>query len=451
MNKIYLKLIAISLTLILSVTVVGMSSYAWLVLSGNPTVTGIQIAIGGGNTILVAPDMTTEVDGVIYHYPGPFSDNMNFSTQKGYAYLNELAGLTPVSTADGVNWFLPEYYDFFDEEVLRGTALSGSLKDFSEFIWDVELEHANVPANEPNRSEKGSYVFLDFWVVSPGDNYSLRVSTGTDTGSFVMDIPGIVKNEGADVLGKYSLSKPENVGSSALRIGFLANPFRVTDDTMLYYQSSPFFNANYTRLQGLYQEPNTGNANVEGNRFTIYEPNADLHPYGAAQNGAYVQTLPIGFVDGDIKPVSVYDRLTVQHSSSWLTLEGKTSSELEQRFQASLLMMEPDEMTAEEMTDAFFREYQQWQIAPYVTKGKFVTKSASLSSYGGAVSSEAFAALDSSGATEDVYIIKLEKNVPQRIRMFVWLEGQDVDCVNAVGTSSFVISLELAGGNDELT
>ena len=113
MNKIYLKLIAISMTLILSVTVVGMSSYAWLVLSGNPTVTGIQIAIGGGNTILVAPDMTTVVDGATYHYPGPFSDTMNFSRYDSYAYLNDLAGLTPVSTADGVNWFLPEYYDFF--------------------------------------------------------------------------------------------------------------------------------------------------------------------------------------------------------------------------------------------------------------------------------------------------------------------------------------------------
>ena len=57
MKKIYLKLIAISLTLILSVSVVAMSSYAWLVLSGNPAVSGIQVVIGGGNTILIAPEL----------------------------------------------------------------------------------------------------------------------------------------------------------------------------------------------------------------------------------------------------------------------------------------------------------------------------------------------------------------------------------------------------------
>ena len=79
MNKIYLKLIAISLTLVLSVSVVAMSSYAWLVLSSSPAVSGIQVTIGGGNTILVAPDITEVVDGQVYHYPGTFSDTMNFS------------------------------------------------------------------------------------------------------------------------------------------------------------------------------------------------------------------------------------------------------------------------------------------------------------------------------------------------------------------------------------
>lgn len=72
MNRIYRKLIAIIFALVLSVAVVVMSSYAWFVLSGNPAVTGIQVAIGGGNTILVAADVQQEVDGVVYHYPGRF-------------------------------------------------------------------------------------------------------------------------------------------------------------------------------------------------------------------------------------------------------------------------------------------------------------------------------------------------------------------------------------------
>ena len=51
------------------------------------------------------------------------------------------------------------------------------------------------------------------------------------------------------------------------------------------------------------------------------------------------------------------------------------------------------------------------------------------------------------GATDDVYIVKLEKNVPQRIRLFIWLEGEDVDCVNSASASAFAFRIELAGSN----
>ena len=74
MKKIYAKLILITVTLLMSVSVVAMSTYAWFVLSKNPVATGIQVAIGGGNTILIAPDITAVVNGTVYHYPGKFSD-----------------------------------------------------------------------------------------------------------------------------------------------------------------------------------------------------------------------------------------------------------------------------------------------------------------------------------------------------------------------------------------
>lgn len=450
MRKIYLKLIAISLTLVLSVSVMAMSSYAWLVLSGSPAVSGIQVVIGGGNTILVAPDVTKEVDGTIYHYPGPFTDNMNFSRYTTYAYLKDLAGLTPVSTADGVNWFIPEYYDYSDQEVRQGKALSGTLKDFKDFYQDIELEYANIQAGNKTLSERGSYIYLDFWVVSPGDDFTLRLSTGTDTGSFVVDLMQPEHNETLEGTSKFVLTYPDHVGSTAIRLGFLANPYRLTDDSMLHYQNSPYVDKRYTSLRGLYAEPDSGNAQLDGNRFTIYEPNADVHPYGNAAQGSYVRTMPVGVVRGEVQPISVYDRLVVQSANSWLTLPEKTSSELEQRFQAAILMKDTENMSPEEISDFFYEEYLQWQIAPYVTKGQFLKNTVPLADYGSVLSAVEYDAQQKSGATEDVYIIKLERNVPQRIRMFIWIEGQDVDCVNQVAMSNFAISLELAGGNDEL-
>ena len=65
MQKVYIKLIGVLLALVVSVAMVIVSSYAWLVLAGNPAVTGIQVAIGGGNTILVAPDLTAQGEGTI--------------------------------------------------------------------------------------------------------------------------------------------------------------------------------------------------------------------------------------------------------------------------------------------------------------------------------------------------------------------------------------------------
>ena len=110
MKKIYFKLTVMVATLLMSVSVVIMSSYAWLVLSGNPVVTGIQVAIGGGNTILTAPDVRiADENGNVFHYPGHFSDKLNFGQNKDYAYLQELGNLPPVSTSNGIDWVIPTY------------------------------------------------------------------------------------------------------------------------------------------------------------------------------------------------------------------------------------------------------------------------------------------------------------------------------------------------------
>ena len=57
MKRIPIKLVSVVLALVLSVSVAVASSYAWMVLSGSPAVSGIQVGIGGGNTVLIAPDI----------------------------------------------------------------------------------------------------------------------------------------------------------------------------------------------------------------------------------------------------------------------------------------------------------------------------------------------------------------------------------------------------------
>lgn len=444
MNRIYRKLIAIIFALVLSVAVVVMSSYAWFVLSGNPAVTGIQVAIGGGNTILVAADVQQEVDGVVYHYPGRFSESMNIRQQPGYEYLNDVAGLVPVSTADGVNWILPAYYDGTDPEVREGTVFSGQLKDVSEFYLDGDMAHANLPKGQTKMVEEGSYLYLDFWVVSHSADFTLRISAGEDAGgSFLVDLPRAVTTE--DKIG-FDLEETEVKGASAIRVGFLANDVGLTDDTMRYYQNSVYFNERYSKLRGMYQEPSSGTAALENNRFTIYEPNCDLNCEGNL--GGYTVTNPLSPVNGVIQEVSVADRLAAQTTSTWLPAESGAGSALAQRFRAAVTNMDTGNQELENLSGQFYDEYLQWQAAPYIDNGVFFKHTHDLYKFGDRVSEDQLAQLDKQGATEDVYIIRLEKNVPQRIRMFIWLEGQDVDCVNAVSISNMLLNLELAGGSE---
>ncbi|MBQ6685677.1 MAG: hypothetical protein IJM99_06185 [Firmicutes bacterium] len=447
MNKLYGKMIVIVAQLILALSMVVMSSYAWMTLSTNPSVEGIQIAIGGGNTILVAADVAETVDGVTYHYPSYFSDTLNFNQFESYNYLNHVSELTPVSTADGIHWFLPEYYDVNDEEVKAGIAMVGQVKPVEEFTLDDTLEHANLDDSQVVKAKQGSYTYVDFWVVSPGSEYTLRVSTGDDSGgSFAIGLDPVIETNGQLVLDTEAES-----AAACVRAGFLVNPDGVLDNSMLYYQKSPGFNEQYTRLRGTYKEPEGTNIYSSGYQFYIYEPNGD-------SNGSYTITEPLGVTGSAIGvvayPVDVRDRLTVQKTSHWMTATTGAGTEIEQRFSAAMLeyQMAYPNLSEKEAASKFYREYLGGQVGPYVKKGSFLKNTGDLyeAAVDGIVSEFYLGEGFTAGATDDTYIVKLEKNVPQRIRLFVWLEGQDVDCINCASASSFSLKLELAGSNADI-
>jgi len=428
----------------LSVCVVVASSYAWMVLSGNPAVEGIQVSIGGGNTVLIAPDIKKKAeDGKVYHYPGRFSDKMNFGNQEAYDYLQQIGNLNPVSTINGVDWILPTYY-------------TGGEMGFQA---DSELMYANLPAQEEDKIAKGHYVYMDFWVVSPASDYKLRVSTGVDSldgGSFVIDLLEPVASEATET--GYTLTEQKGSAASAVRIGFLANDLMLTDDSMARYVNSSYFDERFTHLKGLYQEPDTGTAYIDANRFTIYEPNGDAHPAYPDMEGMYVETKPMALTDSGIEEKSIRSEantnLTVQCESTWTVPAGSTISAIEQRFQTTLYSGKWNDLSVREIADRFYGQYLQGQIATYVSKGAFAQRTANLytllSNESGKVSlADSLAkSNEAKGATDDAVIIELERNVPQRIRMFIWLEGQDMDCIEQIETSRFAVNIELACGDE---
>ena len=434
MKKVYAKLIALSLTLALSVCMVVAASYAWYVMSGSPELTGLQINISGSNTIMVAADMAVEQNGTVCHYPDTFGETLNFGSHSSYAWLRELDGLVPVSTADGIHWFMPAYYDANDPEVKAGDVPVGLLKDVTEFPWEMDLAHANLSGADSDVLAEGSYVYLDFWVVSPGSDCTLRVSTGEDSnGTFVMELPQVEKTSDG-----HALSEGDSQAAAILRVGFLANPDTLVDDSMVHYQLSAGFDDRFHSLRGVYAEPGQTQLDLDGTRFSIYEPNGDYHP-GSDADGDYLKTYPLA-MEGDVPtPVSVANRLTVQRTTRWKEA-GENVRILDQP------AIYGKDRSEEELEAYFYDSYMQGYLPPYVEKGDFFKRTSDLMSSGGTAAE--LDQLAAAGATDDVFIIELQRNIPQRIRMFVWLEGQDADCTNMTEPAQLMLYLEFAGSTE---
>lgn len=426
-KKAYIKIACTAAALLCAMAMIVMSSYAWLTASTSPVAEGIQVAVGGGSTILLAPDVVDE-DGV--HYPGTFGATLRLDDLLD---ADAHSGLTPVSTADGLNWYLPVYYTEDDPEVRAGTAKAGDLKSYNQFLCDTTLTYANLLADDESAAE-GSYLYADFWVVSPGSRYELRVSTSNDAsgaGSYVVDLPQVVETE----VG-FAMQTPEYPASESLRVGFLVNQNAAAESAAAYAANRG--DQRYTTLRGDYQKAGEQvQPAFSYNTFHIYEPNGSSH--SALGETGYIATYPLGRNDISVTGIPVGGRLSVQMASQW---EGDTVNDL---FTASV-QQAGDTATAADVQARLYKTLAG--RSDYVNKGQFIQNTDKL--YANleedhTVLQATLEQMAKAGANESNSIVTLERNVPQRIRMFIWLEGQDADCVSGASVSGFAMRIELAG------
>lgn len=427
-KRAYIKIACTAAALLCAMAMIVMSSYAWLTASTSPVAEGIQVAVGGGSTILLAPDVVND-EGV--HYPGAFGATLRLDDLLD---ADAYSGLTPVSTADGLNWYLPAYYTEDDLEVQAGTARAGDLKPYDQFLCDETLTYAKLPVDD-ERAAKGSYLYADFWVVSPGSRYELRVSTSNDAsgaGSYVVDLPQVVKTKNG-----FAMQTPEYPASESLRVGFLVNQNAALDSEDAYKKSSDF-DRRYTVLMGGYQEPGEPTSVLYSyNRFHIYEPNGNSHT--AQGETGYIATYPLGRNDTSVTGIPVGSWLSVQMASQW------EKNKVNDLFTASV-QQAGGTATAADVQAQLYKTLAG--RSDYVNKGQFIQNTDQLYTSMGedhTVLRTTLEKMDKAGANESNSIVTLERNVPQRIRMFIWLEGQDADCVSGASVSGFAMRIELAG------
>lgn len=374
-GKPILKITAAVLLVLAAASLVGVATYAWHILSVAPEAGGMQITIGAAKVIQVAPDVAA-ADGS--HAPGTFGDTLDITKDANYDYLNGLAGLTPVSTADGVHWYLPQYGDAAD-----GT------EGPTAFTEEKDLAHANV--TDETVAREGSYYYMDFWVSAPED-FNLRLAAGDSksAGSYALTLP--LPQKSAEGVWALSYDDAGLAAQKCLRLGFLTGLDGGEESFLIY-------------------EPN----GTDGSTYTVTTPQT-----GAEETG------------------DVRDRLTVQQPSQW-----KRES-LDYAFAQFVASADTDLLNKDALAVArqFYTKALGGQYRPYVTSGQFYQRAADL--YENAENAEN---APISGAATDGVILRLKANQPQRIRLFVWLEGQDADCTNDAQNALLGIHLELAGSD----
>lgn len=439
---------------LMTVTVAVMATYAWFSLSGSPEIAGIIINIGGSNKIKVAPDITETVDGDTVHYPGTFLDNLDFSKTEGYEYLQSIVGLSPYSTADGINWFSADYDD--SEEDISSPSF-GKIASLQSLPCDSTLQNANWSQIPTGSSEKGCYVYMDFWVVAPFDNCSLRVSIGDEeNGTCLAELKDPVLTDGV-----YKLDSSPDALSLCSRVGFLTNTEGANGNDVRAYFGSSSFSDTYNRLLGVY--PEAGETSERSYDFMIYEPNCDRHTssgsyvYGnhgietvSYPQGSYVVTRPLAYDGARIVTADISDIVSAQRSYSWVMAnDNETDTLISQIFDAFIIGKDTS-VGSIGLYNAFYHDYLSHRFADYLTCGRFIRNAADL--YGteinGIVSAETVDKISLRNAPDNPVITVLNRNEPQRIRMFVWIEGQDVDCVNSASGRALAINIELAGSNN---
>lgn len=433
--KISTRLFSAAMLMLVSVTMIVFVSYAWVTMSTAPEISGIKVMINGDNTISIAENIALELeDGTIANYPGFFKKTAALEPA-------DKTLLSPVSTADGINWFVPTLTD--------GRTVVDSLEDF---VPETDYSHANI--------EDGGYAYIDFWVVSPLSGTLLRICSGDSMdvespsiGSYVVQLPESVKNF-TNPTG-YNLDDSYENLEASLRVGFLVNDERVTSDAVMNaYVDSAIYNENFRSLNGVYESGSETS-------FLIYEPNALVHPNKGASNvltsrgietyvckdGEYWATYPIGYNSrGEIDIVTAQHNLVVQGETPWKYNNG--SLMIDDMYQGYL-----NAQTAAGKSislEDFYNNYMQGSYLSYVDyneDGLFFKNSWDLLNYGDTrvTDEETLTILERTNAIQESYIVALEKNVPQRIRMFVWIEGQDVDCSGDAAGQNVAIRLELSG------
>ena len=492
MQKFKIKIYLAGLSLLMALVMLVTASVAWFTISTAPEISGIQVGIFGDRTLLLSDDGED------------FEQYIDLSYE-----FSCLAPLHPVSTVDGLNWYLPTY-----------DLLTGALKDPTQFIFDNTLEYANVSilaegATKDNpqlltgddlqkQSDKGYYVYADFWMMTEeeyGCNVRLSIphyaNFDDDPGSDFMTAFNRQKDAKAEVeqgaYGSYVLNSSfaledgevvmaSREAETSMRVGFLLNPQMLdpkNENDILNSDYIESLNNKSEEGEGESESESEGESETEGeseseekeeldpttydsikDKFYIYEPNADRR--SAANKPVGTDDTPqseVDYIKGYRFNISNYKDDTyfvTQPIGGPVTAGTDTQTQNKVNTTATVVDIPQDRLIIQKASD-----WNMESLEETLNKGQVPNSNDVFYPMGGFLkTTTVYTALTADDANNtrmaeveemptDIagsnVIVTLKKDTPLKVRLFIWIEGQDVDCWNDIAAGRFIVNLELAG------
>lgn len=381
MKKVSLKLIVSISGILLAVTMLLGASYAWLTVSVTPEVRGLVIQIVPSGKEIPF-ELSIDYDTA--------KENATWTTQLHLTDLIKNYTLRPISTADGEHWYLPRYN------------AKGDINGF----WEVDLADC---ANRAN-TEDNYLVYTDVWVKTRNED------TPQD---MLLSYPISKAGDTENYYGSYVLWEPTWDEEGNLR----------TNDAMASLRIGFRFMEEDTQGSGL-------------GELYVYEPNADM------RSDDFGETLKVEphYQMGELTYIYTdpnFNNLVKKYEDSYE--EGTYYSTLVPKYEPDA---EDDWILVDlrqQLGDRLIVQKTSYWAEGTLKNGQKIT-SRNVSNIG------KFYTIGTNGSfgkelepVNGEALTTVSHGKVQKMRIYIWLEGQDIDCWNQIVEGNIYANLEFMG------
>jgi len=422
MNQMKMKLILSLSGILLGLAMIAGASYAWFSISVKPEVRTL--------TIKVDPMKDQRPFDLSINYAGDeeaatWTNELIleelFAESKNYGFLR------PISTADGEHWYLPTY------------SAAGHVNGFREVLFDKVANQVYTTDGDEDYSNYLMYV--DFWVRNRQDEKYDLLLNNPDSGTTL--------EASEQYYGTYVLWAPKESEDGTAKTWMKdANGNLIDNDAMASTRIG------FTMLEDIVDDGTPTKCEEE---FYIYEPNGDMRSSkfteylnNAQDNGSAAKTMShLEYIfsentNGSIKVGDYEETYLPEDGSFYTTMVPKYKSNTE---------WELVDIKSELGKRVLSQKKSGWNEAALKDMEddtRITSKALDRSKLGalgntGTADANGVASFTANSTADRSAVTSIEGGAIKKIRMFIWLEGQDIDCWNQIADGRIFVNLEFFG------